>query len=165
MSTSVQASVLSSNAATKVKPSKLPKEQLEQMYRTMLTIRRVEESLLELAESGKIGGAMHTAIGHEGNAVGSAAALRPTDYLTSTYRGHHHSLARGMDIKKAIAEVLGKALCRSRLESDGRKRDRRGAGSSRRGYGVGIEDSWRRPHCHYFLWRRRNLPGCHARDL
>ena len=109
MSTSVQASVLSSNAATKVKPSKLPKEQLEQMYRTMLTIRRVEESLLELAESGKIGGAMHTALGHEGNAVGSAAALRPTDYLTSTYRGHHHSLARGMDIKKAIAEVLGKA--------------------------------------------------------
>jgi pyruvate dehydrogenase E1 component alpha subunit len=74
----------------------------------MYTIRRVEESLLELAESGKIGGAMHTAIGHEGNAVGAAAALRPDDYLTCTYRGHHHSLARGMDIKKAVAEVLGK---------------------------------------------------------
>jgi TPP-dependent pyruvate/acetoin dehydrogenase alpha subunit len=36
------------------------------MYRMMFLIRRVEESLLELAESGKIGGAMHTAIGHEG---------------------------------------------------------------------------------------------------
>ena len=67
------------------------------MYRTMVLIRRVEESLLELAESGKIGGAMHTAIGHEANAVGMAAALRPDDYLTCTYRGHHHSLARGMD--------------------------------------------------------------------
>src|SRR5687768_9371974 len=108
MTTSVQASVLSSNAATKVKASKLPNDQLLQMYRSMYTIRRVEESLLELAESGKIGGAMHTAIGHEGNAVGTAAALRPGDYLTCTYRSHHHSLARGMDIKKAVAEVLGK---------------------------------------------------------
>jgi pyruvate dehydrogenase E1 component alpha subunit len=109
MSTSVQASVLSSNAATKVKASKLPNEQLLEMYRSMFTIRRVEESLLELAESGKIGGAMHTAIGHEGAAVGTAAALHPDDYLTCTYRGHHHSLARGMDIKRAIAEVLGKS--------------------------------------------------------
>jgi pyruvate dehydrogenase E1 component alpha subunit len=109
MTTSVQASVLSSNAATKVKAKKLPNDQLLQMYRSMYTIRRVEESLLELAESGKIGGAMHTAIGHEGSAVGTAAALRPTDYLTCTYRGHHHSLARGMDIKKAVAEVLGKS--------------------------------------------------------
>jgi pyruvate dehydrogenase E1 component alpha subunit len=79
------------------------------MYRTMFLIRRVEESLLELAESGKIGGAMHTAIGHEGNAVGAAWALRKTDYLTCTYRGHHHSLARGMDPTRAICEVLGKA--------------------------------------------------------
>ena len=79
------------------------------MYRRMYLIRRVEESLLELAESGKIGGAMHTAIGHEGNAVGAAAALRKDDYLTCTYRGHHHSLARGMDPRRAIAEVLGKA--------------------------------------------------------
>jgi TPP-dependent pyruvate/acetoin dehydrogenase alpha subunit len=75
----------------------------------MYLIRRVEESLLELAESGKIGGAMHTAIGHEGNAVGAAVALRPDDYLTCTYRGHHHALARGMDPKRAIAEVLGRA--------------------------------------------------------
>jgi pyruvate dehydrogenase E1 component alpha subunit len=109
MSTSIQAAVPSSQAATMVKPAKLSQEQLLQMYRMMFTIRRMEESLLELAESGKIGGAMHTAIGHEANAVGMAAALRPDDYLTCTYRGHHHSLARGMDIKAAIAEVLGKA--------------------------------------------------------
>ncbi|MEZ4864175.1 MAG: thiamine pyrophosphate-dependent dehydrogenase E1 component subunit alpha [Caldilineaceae bacterium] len=87
----------------------LSTEQLLEMYRKMVLIRRVEESLLELATSGKIGGAMHTAIGHEANAVGAAAALRPDDYLTCTYRGHHHSLARGMDPGKAIAEVLGKA--------------------------------------------------------
>ena len=87
----------------------LPTEQLTEMYGTMVLIRRVEESLLELAESGKIGGAMHTANGHEANAIGAAAALRPDDYLTCTYRGHHHSLARGMDPKRAIAEVLGRS--------------------------------------------------------
>src|SRR5690606_15110413 len=107
--TSVQADRPSSQAATAVEADVLSNEQLTQMYRTMYLIRRVEESLLELAESGKIGGAMHTAIGHEGNAVGTAAALRPGDYLTCTYRGHHHSLARGMDPKRAIAEVLGRA--------------------------------------------------------
>ncbi|HXF64771.1 MAG TPA: thiamine pyrophosphate-dependent dehydrogenase E1 component subunit alpha [Caldilineaceae bacterium] len=109
MTTSIQAGAPSSQAATAVEASTLSNDELTQMYRKMVLIRRVEESLLELAESGKIGGAMHTAIGHEGNAVGAAAALRPDDYLTCTYRGHHHSLARGMDPKRAIAEVLGRA--------------------------------------------------------
>ncbi len=64
--------------ASSAQSSTFTAEQLQQMYRTMFLIRRVEESLLELAESGKIGGAMHTAIGHEANAIGMAAALRPT---------------------------------------------------------------------------------------
>ena len=106
---SLQASLPSTMVAASTTTVVLPIEQLLAMYRTIFLIRRVEESLLELAESGKIGGAMHTAIGHEANAVGAAAALRITDYLTCTYRGHHHSLARGMDINAAIAEVLGKA--------------------------------------------------------
>jgi pyruvate dehydrogenase E1 component alpha subunit len=104
---SLQASMPSSQAAVAT-AAQLGNDQLLPMYRTMFLIRRVEESLLELAESGKIGGAMHTAIGHEGNAIGAAWALRKTDYLTCTYRGHHHSLARGMDPKRAICEVLGK---------------------------------------------------------
>ena len=108
MSISIQADVLPSNAATMIEAVALSNEQLTMMYRTMFLIRRVEESLLQLAESGKIGGAMHTAIGHEANAVGTAVALRPDDYLTCTYRGHHHSLARGMNAKRAIAEVLGR---------------------------------------------------------
>jgi acetoin:2,6-dichlorophenolindophenol oxidoreductase subunit alpha len=106
---SMDASMPPTAARKDVTPVALPKATLLKMYRTMFLIRRIEESLLELAESGKIGGAMHTAIGHEASAVGSAWALKNTDYLTCTYRGHHHSLARGMDPKKAIAEVLGKA--------------------------------------------------------
>jgi pyruvate dehydrogenase E1 component alpha subunit len=116
MDTNITQPVLSMNAGVPpiearhdVQPVTLPNDVLLGMYRTIFLIRRVEESLLELAESGKIGGAMHTAIGHEASAVGMAAALRPDDYLTCTYRGHHHSLARGMDPKRAIAEVLGRS--------------------------------------------------------
>jgi len=87
----------------------LPVETLSEMYRQALLIRQVEEFLLQAAEQGQIGGAMHTAIGHEANAVGASAALRPDDYLTCTYRGHHHGLSRGMDVGRAIAEVLGRA--------------------------------------------------------
>lgn len=87
----------------------LPQKTLAEMYRQALLIRQVEEFLLKAAEEGKIGGAMHTAIGHEANAVGSAAALNPDDYLTCTYRGHHHGLAHGMEPGRAIAEVLGRA--------------------------------------------------------
>ena len=96
-------------AAAQVAEPLLAKEKYIEMYRSMLLIRRVEESLLDLAESGQIGGAMHTAIGHEASAIGMAAALRPTDYVTCTYRGHHHALARGMKPEVAIAEVLGKS--------------------------------------------------------
>ncbi len=105
---SLQGSIPSTQAAVAKAEVALATDELVKMYRIMFLIRRVEESLLELAESGKIGGAMHTAIGHEANAVGAAWALHKDDYLTCTYRGHHHSLARGMDPKKAIAQVLGK---------------------------------------------------------
>jgi pyruvate dehydrogenase E1 component alpha subunit len=106
---SLDATILSSAARNGAQPTRLPMEQLRKMYRTTYLIRLVEEALLKLAEAGTIGGAIHTAIGHEANAVGAAAALRLDDYLTCTYRGHHHALARGMGPKQAIAEVLGRA--------------------------------------------------------
>lgn len=109
MSNSLTTDLWSSAADTKIEAARLPIEQLKAMYRRMVLIRRVEEALLDMAVSGKIGGAMHTAIGHEGSAIGMAAALRPDDYVTHTYRGHHHAIARGMDPKVAIAEVLGRA--------------------------------------------------------
>ena len=101
--------MLSSQVASSFDVPALPVETLAEMYRQALLIRQVEEFLLKAAEEGKIGGAMHTAIGHEANAVGAAAALNPDDYLTCTYRGHHHGLAHGMDVGRAIAEVLGRA--------------------------------------------------------
>ena len=108
-SASLDASFLPSAAATKLSGIELPTDELTTMYRTMVLIRRMEEELLDLAESGKIGGAMHVAIGHEANAIGAAAALRKGDRVTCTYRCHHHGLAWGMKPSESIAEVLGRS--------------------------------------------------------
>jgi TPP-dependent pyruvate/acetoin dehydrogenase alpha subunit len=109
MPKSINSELLAKEAATALEVEQIPNDQLIQMYRMMFLIRRIEESLLEAAEEGKIGGAMHTAIGHEANAVGTAHALRKGDYVTCTYRGHHHGLAWGMDPGRAVAEVLGRS--------------------------------------------------------
>ena len=106
---SITTDVLPSDSATDLEVPPLPTELLLEMYRKLLAIRLMEEALLAAAEEGQIGGAMHTAIGHEANAVGAAHALQQGDYVTCTYRGHHHGLAWGMDPGRAIAEVMGRS--------------------------------------------------------
>ena len=54
-------------------------------------------------------GTTHPYIGMEGVAVGTCAALRPGDRITSTHRGHGHCLAKGGDPRLMMAELLGKA--------------------------------------------------------
>ncbi len=105
---SITTDVLPSDSATDLEVPALPTDLLIEMYRKLLAIRLMEEALLAAAEEGQIGGAMHTAIGHEANAVGAAYALQRGDYVTCTYRGHHHGLAWGMDPGRAIAEVMGR---------------------------------------------------------
>ncbi|MCY4079862.1 MAG: thiamine pyrophosphate-dependent dehydrogenase E1 component subunit alpha [Caldilineaceae bacterium] len=106
---SITTDVLPSDAAIDFDVPALPTEMLLEMYRKAVTIRLMENALLAAAEEGQIGGAMHTAIGHESNAIGAAFALRKGDYITCTYRGHHHGLAWGMDPGRAIAEVMGRS--------------------------------------------------------
>lgn len=106
---SITTDVLPSDSASELVVPALPTDLLLEMYRKAVTIRLMEEALLAAAEEGQIGGAMHTAIGHEANAIGAAYALRPGDYVTCTYRGHHHGLAWGMDPGRAIAEVMGRS--------------------------------------------------------
>jgi pyruvate dehydrogenase E1 component alpha subunit len=77
--------------------------------RQMLLIRRFEEKAGEAYSLGKIGGFCHLYIGQEAVAVGSIAALRPDDYLTSAYREHGQALARGMTARAVMAELFGKA--------------------------------------------------------
>lgn len=79
------------------------------MYEKMLLIRAFEERAIRLFRSGVIGGAVHPSIGQEAVAVGSCENLKVEDYITSTHRGHGHSIAKGADINRMMAELVGKA--------------------------------------------------------
>lgn len=93
--------------ALEVEPSAGP--DLVKMYRDMVLIRRFEEAVQGLFMKSLVPGTTHLAQGQEAVAVGAAAAMRPDDYSTYTYRGHHHALARGMDPEAAFAEMMGRA--------------------------------------------------------
>jgi pyruvate dehydrogenase E1 component alpha subunit len=78
------------------------------LYRQMFLIRRFEEEAARAYAQGKIGGFLHLYIGQEPIAVGAASALRPGDYMLTTYRDHGIALARGMSARAAMAELFGK---------------------------------------------------------
>jgi pyruvate dehydrogenase E1 component alpha subunit len=90
-------------------PATLTREQLQAMYGQMWRIRRFEEQVLALFNDGMIRGTAHLYIGMEAVAVGACAALRSTDYVTSTHRGHGHALAKGLDPASMLAEIVGRA--------------------------------------------------------
>jgi len=89
---------------------KIPKEKLLWMYRTMVKIRKFEEKTEELFFGGDLPGFVHLYIGQEAIATGCMAALEPEDYITSNHRGHGHLIAKGGDVKKMIAENMGKLI-------------------------------------------------------
>ena len=80
-----------------------------EFYRRMLLIRRFEEKCVELYSNEKIRGFLHLYIGEEAIATGVMHALGPDDSVLSTYREHGHALARGIQAKRIMAELYGKA--------------------------------------------------------
>lgn len=83
---------------------------------SMLAIRSFEEAVDGLFARGLMHGTMHLSIGQEASATGICAALKPTDYITSTHRGHGHCIAKGADLTRMMAELLAKqtGYCRGR---------------------------------------------------
>jgi len=79
-----------------------------EMYRRMTLIRLFEEQANELYRSAKMPGLTHLYIGEEAIAVGVCSALRRDDWITSTHRGHGHCLAKGAEVGRMFAELLGK---------------------------------------------------------
>jgi pyruvate dehydrogenase E1 component alpha subunit len=75
---------------------------------TMMLIRRFEERAGEMYARAKVGGFLHLSIGEEATIVGSARALRDSDYLISTYRSHGHALVRGTPPENVMAELFGR---------------------------------------------------------
>jgi TPP-dependent pyruvate/acetoin dehydrogenase alpha subunit len=86
------------------------------LYKKVYTIRRFEETAIEHYRLGNIHGYLHLYLGEEAIAVGSISALKPTDYIVSTHRGHGHALAKGHDPKIMLAELFGKetGYCKGR---------------------------------------------------
>jgi pyruvate dehydrogenase E1 component alpha subunit len=87
----------------------LENDQLIELYRQMLLIRRFEEKSAEAYVAGKIGGFCHLYIGQEAVGVGTIAAIRQDDYVLSSYREHGLALAKGMSARSIMAELFGKA--------------------------------------------------------
>jgi acetoin:2,6-dichlorophenolindophenol oxidoreductase subunit alpha len=84
------------------------KEKLQDMLYQMILIRTFEEAVERLFMQGKIHGTMHLCIGQEATAVGAITTLTNEDKITSTHRGHGHCIAKGTDVPKMMAELLGK---------------------------------------------------------
>jgi pyruvate dehydrogenase E1 component alpha subunit len=89
--------------------TKYSKKQLLGFYETMYKMRRFEEEVFEFYKKGMMPGLAHLYLGEEAVATGVCAALNEDDYIGSTHRGHGHLVARGAQIDKMMAEILGKA--------------------------------------------------------
>jgi pyruvate dehydrogenase E1 component alpha subunit len=85
-----------------------PSTRLEWL-RGMLEIRLFEDKVQELFMEGLVQGTTHLCQGQEAVAVGAIEALRDDDYLTVTYRGHGHALARGVPLGSCFAELMGRS--------------------------------------------------------
>jgi len=94
----------------------LKAEQWMRMYRRMVMIREFEEQVNELYTRALMPGLAHLYVGEEAVAVGICEALRSTDYITSTHRGHGHCVAKGASPDRMFAELLGKeaGYCRGK---------------------------------------------------
>jgi pyruvate dehydrogenase E1 component alpha subunit len=83
-------------------------EQQLDWYRAMVEIRLFEEKVQELFMEGLIQGTTHLCQGQEGVSLGAVRSLRADDYMTMTYRGHGHALARGVPMEACFAELMGR---------------------------------------------------------
>src|SRR5438445_3093074 len=84
------------------------RDRLLALHREMQLIRRFEERAQAQYTMAKIGGYCHLNIGEEATVVGGIEALKPNDWIFTSYREHGHAIARGVDPKTVMAELFGK---------------------------------------------------------
>ena len=78
------------------------------LFRSLTEIRQVEQKAYDLFLQNLIKGTSHLALGHEAVAAGFGVAMRQDDYSFCTYRGHHHTLARGASMTGVLGELMGR---------------------------------------------------------
>src|SRR5213595_4038104 len=76
------------------------------LFRTQFTIRQAEQRAYDLFLQNLVKGTSHLSLGQEAVAAGFAAAMKPGDLSFCTYRGHAHTLARGVPIEKVLGELM-----------------------------------------------------------
>ncbi len=89
---------------------------LLEMYRRMVRIRQFELAATNLFKRGQLKGTVHTYIGMEASGVGVCMALRTEDLIAGTHRSHGHNIAKGADLARMMAELMGKetGYCKGR---------------------------------------------------
>jgi pyruvate dehydrogenase E1 component alpha subunit len=89
-------------------PEGLSLDDQKEMFRRMCVIREFDSQVRTLWMKNDIYGLAHSYVAAEAIAVGAMAALDPGDYITSTHRGHGHTIAKGADVRAMMAELHGK---------------------------------------------------------
>lgn len=97
----------------------IDKKLLIKMYKMMLMIRYFEDKTKDMYLKGKIRGTIHVSQGQEACAVGGCFAIKESDFIMTTHRGHGHCIAKGVEPKVLLAEILGRATgcCNGRAGS------------------------------------------------
>jgi TPP-dependent pyruvate/acetoin dehydrogenase alpha subunit len=73
----------------------------------MIEIREFEDGVKFLFLEGSMPGTIHQCQGQEATAVGVCSALAPDDFITSTFRGHGHAIAKGLSMQEMLDELFG----------------------------------------------------------
>ncbi|WP_066166030.1 thiamine pyrophosphate-dependent dehydrogenase E1 component subunit alpha [Metasolibacillus sp. FSL H7-0170] len=84
------------------------KDEAKALWQKLIEIRSFEEKSIEAYKEGLLGGSLHPYIGQEAVATGMSAFLNESDYMTTTYRGRGHALAKKADPFKLFAEMFGR---------------------------------------------------------
>jgi acetoin:2,6-dichlorophenolindophenol oxidoreductase subunit alpha len=93
------------------RPSRPPNDDIGEamrltLYRLQVEIREAEQRAYDLFLQNLVKGTSHLSLGQEAVAAGFAAAMKPGDLSFCTYRGHAHTLARGVPIEKVLGELM-----------------------------------------------------------
>lgn len=79
------------------------------MYELLQELRQLEKRAYDMFMQNLVKGTTHLSLGMEAVATGFGTAMRQDDYTFATYRGHAHTLARGVPMEGLLAELLGRA--------------------------------------------------------
>ncbi|MCH8266249.1 MAG: thiamine pyrophosphate-dependent dehydrogenase E1 component subunit alpha [Acidobacteria bacterium] len=78
------------------------------LFRSQLEIRYLEKRAYDLFLQNLVKGTSHLALGQEAVAAGFGVAMRSDDYTFCTYRGHAHTLVRGVSMAGILGELMGR---------------------------------------------------------